>query len=214
MADADYVTLAEQYAEPRQQSEADFMGMYVFLGTETMLFGALLALVMAYRFAHPAASAEAARHMRIWIATANTAILLTSSLCVAIGVLAARLGKRRTVLWGLAIAFALGAVFLCLKGWEWYLDVKDGLAPGLALPSPLRFTPAALFLDLYFVGTALHALHLSGGLCLLAWAAVRVRTGRTRLPEQAVVLEMTGLYWHFVDIVWVFVFPIFYLARG
>lgn len=211
---ADYVTLAEQYAEPRQQREADFMGMYVFLGTETMLFGALLALVMAYRFAHPVESAIAARHMRIWIATANTAILLTSSLFMAISVLGARNGKRRLVLGGLGVAFVLGLTFLGLKGLEYYLDVRDGLAPGLGAPSTLRYGPAALFLDLYFVGTALHAVHLTVGLCILAWAATTVARRRTRIPEQAVVLEMTGLYWHFVDIVWVFVFPIFYLARG
>src|SRR6185312_6088942 len=97
---ADHVTLAEPYAEPRQQREADFMGMYVFLGTETMLFGGLLALVYAYRVAHPHASAEAARHLKIWIATANTAVLLTSSLSVAIAVAAARQARRRWVVTG------------------------------------------------------------------------------------------------------------------
>jgi|SRR6185312_10136463 len=211
---ADHVTLAEQYAEPRQQREAAFMGMYVFLGTETMLFGGLLALVMAYRFAHPVASADAARHMRIWIATANTAILLTSSLAVATGVLGARNGKRRMVIGSLGVAFLLGLAFLGLKGLEYYLDVRDGLAPGLGTPSPLRFGPTALFLDLYFVATAMHAIHLSVGLGLLAWASSSVARRRIRVPDQAIVLEMTGLYWHFVDIVWVFVFPIFYLARG
>lgn len=211
---ADYVTLAEQYAEPRQQREADFMGMYVFLGTETMLFGGLLALVYAYRIAHPAASAEAARHLKIWIATANTAVLLTSSLAVAFAVAAARHGKRRTVAAGLLIALLLGLAFLGLKGFEYLKDSQEGLAPGLGAPSRLRFGPAALFLDLYFVATTLHAIHLTVGLGVLGWAATSALRRRIRLPGQAIVIEMTGLYWHFVDIVWVFVFPIFYLARG
>jgi cytochrome c oxidase subunit 3 len=212
---ADYVTLTEPFAEPRQQRDADFMGMYVFLGTETMLFGALLALVFAYRYAHPQASAEAARHLKIWIATANTAILLTSSLAVAIAVAAARHARRRLVVLGLVVAIALGLAFLGLKGLEYFEDFKEGLAPGIGPhPSPLRFGPAGLFIDLYFVATCLHAVHLTVGLGVLTWAAQRVQRGRVKLPDQAVVLEMTGLYWHFVDIVWVFVFPIFYLARG
>jgi cytochrome c oxidase subunit 3 len=211
---ADHVTLAEPFAAPRQQREADFMGMYVFLGTETMLFGGLLALVYAYRTAHPAASAEAARHLKIWIATANTAVLLTSSLAVAFAVLAARQGQRRTAAVALLAALMLGLAFLGLKAWEYLQDVGEGLAPGVGPPSPLRAGPAALFLDLYFVATTLHAIHLTVGLGVLAWAAATVWRRRVRVPEQAIVVEMTGLYWHFVDVVWVFVFPIFYLARG
>ncbi|HEY3800944.1 MAG TPA: cytochrome c oxidase subunit 3 [Caulobacteraceae bacterium] len=211
---ADYVTLAEPYAQPRQQREADFLGMYVFLGTETMLFGALLALVYAYRVAHPEASQVAARHLKIWIATANTAVLLTSSLAVAIAVVAARHGKRRMVGVAFMIAVLLGLTFLGLKGWEYLQDFQEGLAPGIGAPSPLRHGPAALFLDLYFVATTLHAIHLTIGLGALSWVAAMVLRGKVDVPRQAVVVEMTGLYWHFVDIVWLFVFPIFYLARG
>ena len=210
----EYVTLAEQYAAPRQQRAADFMGMYVFLGTETMLFGAVLALTMAYRFAHPVASAQAARHMQIWIATANTGLLLTSSLFVALSVQAARAGQRRRVAGLLGVAFLLGLAFLGLKGWEYLLDFREGLAPGIGAPSVLRYGPAALFIDLYFVATAMHAIHLTVGLVILAWAARSVLRRRTRVPDQAIVVEMSGLYWHFVDVVWVFLFPIFYLARG
>jgi cytochrome c oxidase subunit 3 len=211
---AENVTLVEPYAAPQQQRQADFMGMYIFLGTETMLFGALFCLVFGYRTEHPQAAAEAARHLQLWIATANTAILLTSSLFVALAVLAARQGRRRTVVGCLAVALGLGAAFLALKGIEYTIDFRDGLAPLIGSPAPVRGRPAALFLDLYFVATGLHALHMSVGICLLAWALWRVQTFRTRVPDQAVVLEMSGLYWHFVDVVWVFVFPMFYLVRG
>ena len=211
---ADHVTLVPPYAEPRQQREADFMGMYVFLGTETMLFGALLALVYAYRVAHPAASVEAARHLKIWIAAANTGVLLTSSFAVAVAVAAARRGRRRIVAAAFLAALVLGLAFLGLKGWEYAQDFREGLAPGMGVPSPLRSGPAALFLDLYFVATALHGVHLTIGLGVLVWATASVLRGKVRLPDQAIVVEMTGLYWHFVDVVWLFVFPIFYLARG
>jgi len=211
---ADYVTLTDPYAEPRQQRSADFMGMYVFLGAETMMFGGLLMLVFACRLAHPEASADAARHLKIWIATANTAVLLTSSLFVALGVAAARAGHRRAVASLFVLAIGLGLAFLALKGWEYAQDFSEGLAPGLGPPSPLRANAAALFIDLYFVATTLHAIHLTVGLFVLGVAAASVLRRRTIVPDQAVVLEMSGLYWHFVDIVWVFVFPIFYLARG
>lgn len=211
---SDYVTLREPYAAGVQQREADFMGMYVFLGAEAMMFGALLCLVFGYRTLHPAESAEAARHMQLWIGTANTAILLTSSLFVALGVHAARDGRRRLTAALLVIALALGAGFLVLKGIEYGLDYRDGLMPVIGHPAPVRNGPAGIFIDLYFVATALHAVHLTIGLVVLAWASSVVLRRRKRLPEQAVVIEMSGLYWHFVDVVWVFVFPIFYLARG
>jgi cytochrome c oxidase subunit 3 len=211
---AEEVVLAPQFAEPGQQRDADFLGMYVFLGTETMLFGALLALVFAYRLWHGAEAAEAAQHLKLWIATANTGILLTSSLFVALAVAAAREGRRRAVIWLLCVTLALGLTFLGLKGWEYLQDFQEGLAPGIGPPSLVRHGPAALFIDLYFVATALHAVHLTVGLGVLTWAAVSVWRRTIRLPHQAVSMEMTGLYWHFVDIVWVFVYPIFYLARG
>lgn len=208
------VTVAEPFVAGAQQRQADFMGMYIFLGTETMLFGGLFCLVFGYRTLHPAAVAEAARHLRLWIATANTALLLTSSLFVALGVKSAREGARRAVAGWLAAAMSLGAVFLLLKGIEYRLDYSDGLMPLIGHPAPVRSRPAALFIDLYFVATALHAIHMSVGMGVLGWTAQAVLRGSKRVPDQAIVVEMSGLFWHFVDIVWIFVFPLFYLARG
>jgi cytochrome c oxidase subunit 3 len=211
---ADYVTLRQPYVAPEQQRDADFMGMYVFLGTEAMLFGGLFALVFGYRTLHPQAVAVAARHMQLWIATANTAILLTSSLFVALGVHAARKGARRATGGLFLAALLLGLAFLVLKGIEYGIDYRDGLMPVIGHPAAVRDGPAGLFIDLYFVATGLHALHLTVGLVVLAAAAAMVLSRRKRLPDQAIVVEMSGLYWHFVDVVWVFAFPIFYLARG
>jgi cytochrome c oxidase subunit 3 len=211
---ADFVTLTKPFSAPRQQRDADFMGMYVFLATETMLFGGLLVLIYAYRVAHPEASFTAARHLKLWIATANTGLLLTSSLAVALAVLFARHGRRRLVGAALLIALMLGLGFLGLKSWEYLQDFEGGLAPGIGPASPLRSQPAALFINLYFVATGLHAVHLIIGLGALIWTSTAVLRRKVRVPNQVIVVEMTGLYWHFVDVVWVFVFPIFYLARG
>ena len=210
---AEHVTRAEPYEAPVQQRQADVMGMYVFLAAEAMMFGALIALLFAYRTLHPAAAAEAVRHLKIWIATANTAILLTSSLFVALAVQAAKAGGRRTAVICLLLAMGLGFGFLGLKGWEYWDDWKEGLMP-LYGASPIRSHPAVIFIDLYFVATGLHAVHMIGGIGILSWLAWQVSRLRKRLPAQAIVVEMGGLYWHFVDVVWVFLFPLFYLARG
>ena len=145
---AEYVTLREPSAAPEQQRDADFTGMYVFLGTEAMLFGGLFALVFAYRTLHPDAVALAARRMQLWIATANTGLLLTSILFVALGVHSAREGARRATGGFFLLALALGLAFLALKAVEYGVDYRDGLMPVIGRPSPMRDDPAALFIDL------------------------------------------------------------------
>lgn len=202
------VTLVEPFKRRAQQREADFLGMYLFLASEAMLFGGVIALLFADRFRHPGAAEQAAARLKIWIGTANTAILLTSSLFVALAVVASRAGKAKAVIGWFAAAAVLGLTFLGLKGIEYAQDFAEGVTPVLG-----RAVPGALFINLYFTATVLHAIHLTIGLGLLAWAGLRVRSGRVKLPNQAIVIEMTGLYWHFVDVVWVFLFPFLYLPR-
>ena len=202
------VTLAEPYARLDQQREADFLGMYLFLASEIMLFGGIIALLFADRFRHPGAAERAAARLNIWIGTANTAILLTSSLFVALAVVASRAGKAKAVSIWLGAAALLGLCFLGLKGVEYAKDFAEGVTPILG-----RATPGALFINLYFTATVLHAAHLTIGIGLMTWAAVRVARGRIKVPNQSIVVEMTGLYWHFVDVVWVFLFPFLYLPR-
>jgi cytochrome c oxidase subunit 3 len=207
-APSEGVTLSEPFKRRAQQREADFLGMYLFLASEAMLFGGIVALLFADRFRHPGAAEEAAVRLKIWIGTANTAILLTSSLFVALAVVASRAGKARAVMGWLGAACLLGLAFLGLKGFEYAQDFAEGVKPVLG-----RAVPDALFINLYFVATVLHAIHLTAGLGLMTWAGLRVRSGRVTLPNQAIVIEMTGLYWHFVDVVWVFLFPFLYLPR-
>lgn len=202
------VTLTEPYRTRGQQREADFLGMYLFLASELMLFGGIVALLFADRFRHPGAAEAAAAKLDVWLGTANTAILLTSSLFVAFGVAAARAGRSRAVAGWLAAAALMGCAFLGLKGVEYAKDFAEGVRPVLG-----RAQPGALFINLYFTATVLHAVHLTIGVALLAWAGIRCGMGRVKLPGQSIVIEMTGLYWHFVDVVWVFLFPFLYLPR-
>jgi cytochrome c oxidase subunit III len=202
------VTLAEPFARRDQQREADFLGMYLFLASEIMLFGAIIALLFADRLLHPGAAEQAAMRLKMWIGTANTAVLLTSSLFVALAVAAARAGRRKHVTGWLIAAAALGLVFLGLKGFEYAQDFAEGVRPVLG-----RAVAASLFINLYFTATVLHAVHLTVGIGLLGWAGARVASQRVKVPSQSIVVEMAGLYWHFVDVVWVFLFPLLYLPR-
>lgn len=210
----DPLTVEEPFTDARQQREAKVMGMFLFLATEAMLFGGLFVSLLVSRLEHPGAAAEAAGHLKLWLATGNTALLLTSSLFVALGVHAARQGDRGGLVKGFLAGLLLGAVFLVLKAVEYALDAWEGLMPGVGPPSPLRDGPAALILDLYFAGTALHAFHMLVGLGLLGWIAARAQIGALPLPGRRTTPELAGLYWHFVDVVWAFLFAVFYLPRG
>jgi cytochrome c oxidase subunit 3 len=205
------VTLKEPFRDPVQQRTADYFGMYVFLGSEIMLFGGLFAALATYRIAHPQAAVEAAHHFKLWLGTANTAVLLTSSLFVALGVESARTGERRRAGGWFIAAAVLGVAFLAIKGTEYLLEYREGLMPRVGPASPLKDRASNLFVDLYFVATGLHAVHLLIG--VTAMTVVAGVYGLRRRPPPAVVAEMTGLYWHLVDVIWVFLFPVLYLAR-
>jgi cytochrome c oxidase subunit 3 len=203
----------EPYVDRVQRRRANTLGMFVFLASEVMLFGGLFAAISVDRIGHPRAAAEAAAHLKLWLGTANTAILLTSSLLVALAALAARHGRRRPTAACLLGAAVLGVAFLAVKGVEYRLEYLDGLMPGFGPQSPLQDRPATLFIALYFVGTGLHALHVAVGVGLLAGIGAAAAVKRLWLPQRATTIELVGLYWHLVDVIWVFLFPLLYLAR-
>lgn len=216
MVAADIATTPEQFDDARQQSEAVGLGMWSFLVTEVLLFGVLFTGYTVYRINAPHAFHHASQHLYLWIGAINTAILLVSSYTMVLAVHRARHGDLLRTKRLLAITAGLGLLFLCLKAVEWSLDYRDGIVPGI------NFDPSVaegadprwveMFFVLYFFMTGLHGLHvLAGVLVISTLALIITRTGRVNRFASAV--DMTGLYWHLVDIIWLFLFPLMYLVH-
>lgn len=203
--------LAHHFQTLEQQYDANILGMWVFLITELMLFGGLFTAYTVFRYLYPTAFAEGSHHLNIIVGTANTAILILSSLAVALAVRGAQIGERRSLVLFLVLASVLGLLFLGLKGFEYYEHFVHNLVPGIAweFGGPLA-RPVELFMFLYFFMTGVHALHMIIGIAILAIIAVFGWRGRYT-DGNFTPVELAGLYWHFVDIVWIFLFPLLYL---
>ena len=197
------------------QRDTPTLGMWVFLASEVMFFGALFLGYTVYRALYPVVFADASRHLNAALGAINTGVLLTSSTAMALAVHAAQVGKRRRLVIFLLGTLALGVLFLCIKAVEYYQEYREHLMPLFGLPfiydgaSPER---AKLFFHLYFIMTGLHALHLSIGIVVIAIMTFLALRGHFS-TERHTAIELTGLYWHFVDLVWIFVFPLLYLIK-
>ena len=202
---------AEQFGTRRNQDEATEFGMWVFLATELMFFGALL-LGYAYgRHLDPAGFAEASRHTDLVIGTANTAILLCSALTMSLAIRAAQRLERGALMSFLAVSALLGLLFLALKGYEYHDDIDEGLVPW----ADFRITgihrgAAAMFYFLYYALTALHALHLCIAIVVVLVYLVRLRGAAVAPFRQQITVA--ALYWHFVDGMWVLLYTLIYVA--
>ena len=245
--------VASRFDNWKQQRETSTLGMWTFLVSELLFFGAFFASYAVYRALNPVAFAAASSHTVIWIGTLNTAILLTSSLTMALAVNAAKLGQPRKVSLLLVLTAFLGVGFMGLKAYEYYQDWQDHLVPGVnfqfdnapsgnsglslrrqndqaafapqivvppgqpsALPdsqtpamTPARIAPEELFFVLYFFLTGLHALHLTIG---IGWVFVAAALARKNRFADAQPVEIVGLFWHFIDLVWIFLYPMIYLG--
>jgi cytochrome c oxidase subunit 3 len=203
--------LAHHFDDLAQQREAATLGMWMFLVTEILFFGGIFAAYAVYRNWYPDAFAAGSHELDVTLGTINTAVLITSSLTMALAVHAAQLGQRRLLLMFLAATTILGAVFLGIKGVEYYHKFVEHHVPG---PGFVFEGPHAgnveIFFSLYFVMTGLHALHMIIGIGIMSvmmWFSWRGDI----TPEYYSPIEISGLYWHFVDIVWIFLFPLLYL---
>jgi cytochrome c oxidase subunit 3 len=203
--------VAGQFSTPDQQADAARLGLWLFIATEILFFGPLFMGYVYGRTHFYDAFAEASRHTHLVIGTANTAVLLTSSFTMALAVEMRRTAPRAAG-WLLAATAALGAVFLVLKGIEYYKEWHEQLVPGLGFFfGEVHRSQAELFYYLYFVMTGLHALHLTIGIAIVVALSVLLLRDRTSIVKPDTV-EVTGLYWHFVDVVWIFLYPILYLV--
>ncbi len=203
--------LAHHFDDLEQQHAAASLGMWVFLVTEIMFFGGLFVGYTIYRWQYPAAFAEASHHVDLVLGAVNTTVLIGSSLTMALAVFHAQMGNRKTIVLFLILTLLLGAGFLGVKTVEYHHKYVDHLIPGPSFAMEGRSGPEAqLFFLFYFVMTGMHAVHMIIGLVLLTVIAVLAWRGRFSREHYAPV-EISGLYWHFVDIVWIFLFPLLYL---
>lgn len=191
------IDVAEHFADAEQQTHAWRLGTWVFLGSEALLFAGLFTLYAAYRFMYPLQFAHAIAHNHKLLGSLNTVVLITSSFTAALAVHAAEHRHVRRTRLLLGLTMALAALFLFDKGLEYADHIRDGLVPGS--------TP---FYTLYFATTGLHALHVVIGMVVLGVLALR--QGGTRAT--AVGVELGVLYWHLVDLIWIFLWPLYYLT--
>jgi cytochrome c oxidase subunit 3 len=198
-----------QYSERGQALEASTLGMWTFLATEVLFFGALIAAYFNYRLWYGGELIEAASHTKVVLGTINTAVLLTSSACMAMAVHSAEAKARRAASLWLGATAALGLLFIAIKFLEYFEEYQERLVPALNFDVAKYGPVGELFFTWYFCATGLHALHLLIGICFVVFAAVAI--SKERLPA-GISIRILGLYWHFVDIVWIFLFPVIYLA--
>ncbi len=204
--------LMHQFDTEAQQRETATLGMWVFLVTEMMFFGGLFLAYVVYRAAYPRGFALGSHELDIVLGTTNTAVLIASSLTMALAVRSAQLGRRRWVVAFLVLTMILGSVFLGIKAYEYHHKYVEGFVPGPYFHYPGAEEPhVRMFFCLYFGLTGLHALHMIIGLGVLAVMLVMGARGRFG-PHYYNPIECSGLYWHFVDIVWIFLFPLLYLV--
>ena len=208
------LALREQFDTAEQQKDASTLGMWVFLITEVMFFGGLFLLYTVYRHLYPMVFAVASSSLNAVIGAVNTAVLLCSSYTMVLAVRAAQLGQRKAIVIFLILTLILGFAFLGVKAYEWNVKFEEHHVPGASFHfegmAPELQRNAQLFFSLYFAMTGLHALHMVIGAGLLGVLIWQARKG-TYTADYMTPVDLGGLYWHFVDIIWIFLFPLLYL---
>jgi len=186
------------------------IGMWLFLFTEMMLFGGLFLLYSAYRSMHPVEFHAAGEELNVALGVFNTLVLLTSSYTLALSLTAVEKGQAPLAKRLIAATILLGALFLVVKGFEWSAEFRHGIYPNS--PGLLQRAPGVvLFYGLYFTMTGLHGLHIIAGMGLMSVALLKLAKGEVK-KGHSIFLENVGLYWHLVDVIWIFLLPLFYLA--
>jgi cytochrome c oxidase subunit 3 len=214
MASAVGIHVEEHFQNEEQQRETAKLGMWVFLLTELLLFSGMFVSALVIRVMHPASVTAVALHLKFWIGAVNTVILIVSSFCMSGAIECSRLGLQRLMVRFMLATAGLGALFLVMKSYEYYRDYVEDMMPFLpghpyVLAGDL---PSQLFTDLYFIITGLHAIHLTIGIGIMltmAWLGSRPLF----LERHQNRIEITGLYWHFIDLIWMVVFPTLYLLN-
>jgi cytochrome c oxidase subunit 3 len=206
---------AEHFENLDRQAHAARLGMWIFLGSEVLFFAGLFALYAAYRAEHPRGFGLGVAHNTLALGSINTAVLLTSSYTVALAVHALRGGRRNACSAFLGLTLLLGLGFLAVKGAEYMQHFREGIYPG----GVGRFfvdhddPGTKMFFTLYYCMTGLHAIHVIAGMSAVAFMLAQVLRGRV-VPAAPHPLVVTAVYWHLVDVIWIFLWPLFYLVPG
>jgi cytochrome c oxidase subunit 3 len=205
--------LRHHFATAEQQMDASTLGMWTFLITEVLFFGGMFGAYAVYRAMYPDAFASTSRYMDLALGGTNTAVLICSSLTMALSVRAAQLSKRRDLMLFLVLTMIFGAIFLGVKAVEYHSKWVEHLVPGFNFrydEAPQFAHNAQILFFLYFAMTGMHAIHMIVGLGLLTYLLIQAQR-RVFSANYFAPVEMIGLYWHFVDVVWIFLFPLLYL---
>lgn len=214
MAEPVSILVREQFNNPEQQRETATLGMWVFIVTEMMLFGGLFTAFTVYRLAHYQGFTLGSGGMKFWMGALNTGVLICSSFTMALAVHSAHEGKRLRLALLLLITILIGFAFLGIKFTEYYLHYQEHKVPGINFQESGPYAPyEQMFYFFYFAMTGLHATHMIIGICILSVMLFRTLLGRFSAAYQTPI-DLSGLYWHFVDVIWVFLFAIFYIPGG
>lgn len=193
-------------------AESSKVGMWLFIFTELLLFGALFVIYAVYRYMNPDAFHLAGEELNRVIGTVNTVILLISSMTIAMATTALQKGQRNVAIGLVSITFVIGLAFLVNKYFEWGVKFSHGIWPGSEHMMNEMSHGEVLFFGLYFVMTGLHALHIIIGMAIMVFAVRGLVRGKVHADRPS-LLDNCGLYWHLVDLIWIFLFPLFYLIH-
>lgn len=204
--------LADHFATPHQQVESGKLGMWLFLATEILLFGGLFVGYAVFHSLHPELFKEAHKYLDVRLGALNTIVLLFSSLTVVLAIHAAQQNKKGWVIFNLAVTILCAFTFLVVKYFEYSHKIHLGLLPGMFFSNGSISNPdqAHIFFGIYFLMTGLHGIHVLIGMGLLTWILLRTIKGDFS-SQYYLPIELSGLYWHLVDVIWIFLFPLLYL---
>lgn len=206
------IEVDEQFANAEQQRHAAQLGMWLWLVTELLLFAGLFIVALVLHVMHPASVRAAVLHLKFWIGAINSVVLICSSLTMSSAIMLSRMGWQRWMVRCMLATAALGSLFLLLKGYEYYQDYVEHMTPFLDRPYALDGDPASrLFTNLYFTTTALHGLHLATGVAIMLWMTWQAKQPGF-LQRRQNRIEVYGLYWHFIDLIWIMAFPVLYVV--
>jgi cytochrome c oxidase subunit 3 len=203
--------LQHHFTDAEQQAESAKLGMWVFLLTEILLFGGLFGFYAFYRAWHPEMFIEANKYLDVTLGTVNTFVLITSSLTMALSIRSMQVNKKKQTVWFLIITLLLAATFLVVKYFEYSHKFHLGQLPGKYYTfGDIEAVNPHIFFSIYFTMTGLHGIHVILGMIIITWVLIRT-VNNDFSAEYYTPIEMTGLYWHLVDLIWIFLFPLLYL---